>query len=184
MDNQTNWIACIDRITAHFCSASARPLFACCTNVCSITISFCATLLGSSAGANNPQSKNIILWVFFVNTLYSTMKLSQETEVHLVGVYSFCYVIFCFVSSCPGSERRSRTSKKRCPVMAVDLGDSEIQLMKAYDDLTPIIIKTEMTGNLAFLSQIISVTSGLANMDIVILVPQLFHYGAPLAVAR
>ncbi|XP_033635122.1 tubby-related protein 4-like [Asterias rubens] len=44
-----------------------------------------------------------------------------------------------------GSERRSRMSKKRCPVMAVDLGDSEIQLMKAYDDLAPIIIKTEMT---------------------------------------
>ncbi|XP_022081827.1 tubby-related protein 4-like [Acanthaster planci] len=44
-----------------------------------------------------------------------------------------------------GSERRSRLCKKRCPVMAVDLGDSEIQLMKAYDDLTPISIKTEMT---------------------------------------
>ena len=52
-------------------------------------------------------------------------------------------------------------SKKRCPVMAVDLGDSEIQLMKAYDDLAPIIIKTEMTGNLAFLSSIIPVILGL-----------------------
>ena len=31
--------------------------------------------------------------------------------------------------------------------MAVHLGDGEIQLMKAYDDLTPISIKTGMTGN-------------------------------------
>ena len=59
-------------------------------------------------------------------------------------------------------------SKKRCPVMAVDLGDSEIQLMKAYDDLAPIIIKTEMTGNLAFLSSIIPVILGLIMIFIFI----------------
>ncbi|XP_071492040.1 tubby-related protein 4-like [Diadema antillarum] len=45
-----------------------------------------------------------------------------------------------------GSEKRNR-NKRRNPVMAVDLGDGEIQLMKSHDDITPITIKTGMTAS-------------------------------------
>ncbi|XP_030850649.1 tubby-related protein 4 isoform X3 [Strongylocentrotus purpuratus] len=44
-----------------------------------------------------------------------------------------------------GSDKRNR-SKRKSPVMAIDLGDGEIQLMRSHDDLTPICIKTGMTA--------------------------------------
>lgn len=44
-----------------------------------------------------------------------------------------------------GSDKRNR-NKRKSPVMAVDLGDGEIQLMKSHDDLTPVTIKTGMAA--------------------------------------
>lgn len=47
------------------------------------------------------------------------------------------------------TDKRKRSERKRPkrknPVMAADLGNGEIHLMKAYDDLSPVVIKTGMT---------------------------------------
>lgn len=45
------------------------------------------------------------------------------------------------------TESERKRPKRKNPVMAADLGNGEIHLMKAYDDLSPIVIKTGMTGN-------------------------------------
>ncbi|XP_070568218.1 tubby-related protein 4-like [Ptychodera flava] len=44
------------------------------------------------------------------------------------------------------SEGGKKRSRKKGNTMAIDLGDGLIQLMKAYDDLSPIIIRTHLTG--------------------------------------